>query len=289
MDPKLRELFSPRRIHVTTHRECEEKGIWAWDSELNELVLLIPAVLALLGDNPMQSEFACHIGLRGKLFCRACWVKGSDGLEAEAPATPTRRKDSPASDTENQADDPVHSRPGSPQADSPVGSDAESTTSKVKKSRGKRVKETLEQMMSRAKSFVKIGKLRTREETTATLRTYFEEACTVNTKTKLRDMRTSSGIKDTFRLFFLEKLFESYKGKKGTRAKQDALDAKIRTLPDNTTSPVWRIKGLDSHQDTPVEILHVILLGFVKYMWRDVVQNQLKNKDELKKTSGNTT
>lgn len=26
-----------------------------------------------------------------------------------------------------------------------------------------------------------------------------------------------------------------------------------------------------------MEILHVILLGFVKYLWRDVVQNQLKN------------
>ena len=26
----------------------------------------------------MHSEFACHIGLRGKFFCRSCWVKGSD-------------------------------------------------------------------------------------------------------------------------------------------------------------------------------------------------------------------
>jgi hypothetical protein len=46
-------------------------------------VLVIPSVMALLGDNPMQSEFACHIGLRGKLFCRACWVKGFDGLEVD--------------------------------------------------------------------------------------------------------------------------------------------------------------------------------------------------------------
>jgi hypothetical protein len=34
--------------------------------------------VALLGDNPMQSEFACHIGLMGKFFCRMCWVKGFD-------------------------------------------------------------------------------------------------------------------------------------------------------------------------------------------------------------------
>ncbi|KAI6094928.1 hypothetical protein EDD17DRAFT_1760477 [Pisolithus thermaeus] len=36
-------------------------------------------------------------------------------------------------------------------------------------------------------------------------------------------------------------------------------------------SPVWRIKGLNPHQDTPVEVLHVILLGFMKYFWHDAI------------------
>lgn len=42
------------------------------------------------------------------------------------------------------------------------------------------------------------------------------------------------------------------------------------------------LPGLDPHQDTLVEILHVVLLGFVKYFWHDLVQNQVN--DDQKKT-----
>jgi hypothetical protein len=67
-------------------RECQKLGIWAWDAEYQELVLVIPSVLAMLGDNPMQSEFACHIGFRGKYFCRVCHVKGEPEEENEDDA-----------------------------------------------------------------------------------------------------------------------------------------------------------------------------------------------------------
>ena len=40
--------------------------------------MLVPWALALEGDNPMQSELACHVGLTGKFFCQNCMVKGCD-------------------------------------------------------------------------------------------------------------------------------------------------------------------------------------------------------------------
>lgn len=56
-------------------------------------------------------------------------------------------------------------------------------------------------------------------------------------------MRTESGIKDTFQIHFLDQIFSSYKNKRGRASKQTALDARLALLPDNITSPVWRIKG----------------------------------------------
>ncbi|KAJ7603920.1 hypothetical protein FB45DRAFT_1085359 [Roridomyces roridus] len=325
---------------------AQKEGIWAWDVQEKELVLLIPSVLALLGDNPMQSEFACHIGLQGKFFCRACWVKGSDSMEddngkpsagrdrdrsggsdlgtpdgsdaesragsdvaepdaatleeehraeeADADSASAPRGPQPPSTETGTSPDNVASDPNPPGTDTstldkttpgpippstqPPSVDAENQPKK----RGK-AKETLEQAMLRVKAFVKIGKLRTKEETTTKLRTFFQEATTLFTQTKVKNMRTASGIKDTFQLVFLEKLFDSYKKKRGVPARQAALDEAIQQLPAEITSPVWRLHGLDPHCDTPVEILHVVLLGFVKYMWRDLVQNQLFKKDELKK------
>lgn len=59
-------------------------GIWAWDWAHRQLVLVIVSVLAMLGDNPMQSEFSCHIGFMGRLFCRVCWAsRGAAHEETE--------------------------------------------------------------------------------------------------------------------------------------------------------------------------------------------------------------
>lgn len=40
-------------------------------------------------------------------------------------------------------------------------------------------------------------------------------------------------------------------------------------------------KGLDPHLHTPVEILHVVLLGFVKYFWRDAIDRLNPDKKKI--------
>lgn len=59
-------------------REARKKGIIAYDCEFQESVMLIPWILAMAGDNPMQSEFSSHIGLSSTCFYQVCGVKGSD-------------------------------------------------------------------------------------------------------------------------------------------------------------------------------------------------------------------
>ncbi|KAJ3912202.1 hypothetical protein F5877DRAFT_93625 [Lentinula edodes] len=237
--------------------DCQENGIWAWDSKTQSRVLLLVCVLALLGDNPMQSEFACHIGLRGKFFCRTCWVKGKDA-KAENVAVPEER-DTSSGDDESDTQS--------------VDSASTSASKGGKRKKRKVFKESLQSMYNRVKSFVKPGKPRTKDETIAALKSQFVHAESVGTAKKLEEMRTASGIKDTYQMFFINRLLKRRQNQSN----------ELHLVSENLMSPVWRIRGLDPHSDTPVEILHVVLLGFVKYLWRDVIDNQLKKNADKKK------
>lgn len=126
---------------------CQENGIWAWDPKTNSLVLLIVCVLALLGDNPMQSEFACHIGLRGKFFCRTCWVKGKDAKVSNT----TNSAAPPSADINSSDDNNEESETGS------LNSAASITSKGKKKKKHTRFKESLQTMIGRVKAFVKVS------------------------------------------------------------------------------------------------------------------------------------
>ncbi|KAF7965797.1 hypothetical protein HWV62_41769 [Athelia sp. TMB] len=268
--------------------ELQQDGIWAWDCVESQPVLLIPMVLALLGDNPMQSEFACHIGLRGKFFCRACWVKGRDDLAENGEQSFNTAEGDSGSDAASVAESTVNSEASNEQSDSEQargeGSEVATDASPSKKPKGrcKKIQESLGGLVQCAKDFIKIGKPRHKAETVAVLDSMYEKASTLDTKTKVKDMRTASGVKDTHQLFFLEKLFKSYKNSRGREDKQHELQKALDALPADIKSPAFRLGALDPNQDTPVKILHVVLLGFVKYLWRDLVQNQIGDNDVKK-------
>ncbi|KAL1698388.1 hypothetical protein EV121DRAFT_218261 [Schizophyllum commune] len=235
---------------VVEHIEhAQQDGIWVWDAIWKELVLVIPSVLAFLGDNPMQSEMACHIGFRGRLFCRMCKVSG-------------------ASDGADEADEDASAPPADVDSDASESNRTHTTKGK------KRADETMEDLMKRVENFMKMGEPRSRSETEAELASQFTQACSAGGKTAYKRMKTESGVKDTF----LEQLLERYgvfaastrKGR-SKRNRQDDVDKIVKDLPHPCTSPIWRIRDLDPHRDTPVEILHTVLLGFVKYFWRDAL------------------
>ncbi|KAK7041004.1 hypothetical protein R3P38DRAFT_2768420 [Favolaschia claudopus] len=83
----------------------------------------------------------------------ACWVKESDALEGEADKPQASESHAGLDDVPADSESEGEAPPSSPAGQ--AESDAESDTSQTKKKRGKRVKETLEQMVDRVKSFMK--------------------------------------------------------------------------------------------------------------------------------------
>lgn len=259
-------------------RAAQKDGIWAWDCVLNEPILVLPSVLALLGDNPMQSEFACHIGLQAKFFCRNCWVKGRDVAEergsgqaapddAASVASEESRGTAPSFATFGQDSEGVAAGYASEGGSDGAVSATDSVPKDKKKGRAKRALESMSDMASRVSAFLKVwrralcfcgaygllttplqlGTPRNKRETAEKLRSYFTLAAVPGTKTKIKDERTNTGIKDTLQLAHLENLFRSYKNKRGYTAKQAALSAAMAELPKTTINPIWRIQGMHSY------------------------------------------
>ncbi|KAG1847729.1 hypothetical protein F4604DRAFT_1883990 [Suillus subluteus] len=185
--------------------ESWKQGIWGWDCVHEEYVLVIPSVLALLGDNPMQSEMACHIGSMGKYFCRICKVKGHNATAAQPEDTDHSVGEASGSESDAHADAPP-------------------------KSIQKRAKETMEEMLNHTAKFgVVTGRSRQRSIES-------KRCCLKLSQVPCGESKVSQPFSQC----------------------------------------------IDPHTDTPVEILHTVLLGFVKYLWRDVVSVRI-GKDKLKR------
>ena len=117
-----------------------EDGILAWDHVHSDFVLVILFISALLGDNPMQSEFACHVGAMGNLFCRICSV--STGPH---PCPPTER----APETVDMDDVPPNG--------SPLSGAASDASTDGGQQRKKKHAESMAEMVNRIERFVKVS------------------------------------------------------------------------------------------------------------------------------------
>ncbi|KAJ6584219.1 hypothetical protein B0H10DRAFT_1961890 [Mycena sp. CBHHK59/15] len=89
----------------------------------------------------------------------------------------------------------------------------------------------------------------------------------------VKDLQTQTGIKDMYTQYWIDQLllrFKEHKIMEPDRSDHDIQEELVQWTLDNRDkiySAFLTMKGFDPTKDTPVEILHTILLGIVKYIW----------------------
>ncbi|KAG8711841.1 hypothetical protein FRC08_015364 [Ceratobasidium sp. 394] len=120
-----------------------------------------------------------------------------------------------------------------------------------------------------------IGPLRSQDETMKILN---QQLDTFMAKrfTAAEELATSTGVKDKYLGHFIGTMKSIYNNTASSKH-LTAHDGRLllqslrSQYPKNLFNPALYLPGIDITQDTPVEILHVVLLGIVKYFWRDVI------------------
>lgn len=116
------------------------------------------------------------------------------------------------------------------------------------------------------------GAPRSSEDTFAQVEKQVHAACSGVAQT-VRDMQTSTGVKDAYTQYWIDDLIgrsRQLQRAKPDRALSDIRAELLKWVDDNKEkiyNPFLLMKGFDVSADTPVEILHTILLGIVKYAW----------------------
>ncbi|KAF7969711.1 hypothetical protein HWV62_22016 [Athelia sp. TMB] len=116
------------------------------------------------------------------------------------------------------------------------------------------------------------GEPRTKGETLAEVVSQVELAC-LGVASHVETRQTASGVKDAYTQPWIEelinrarKMHQDEPNRTHESIKQELL-AWVEENKDRVYNSFLTMKGFDPNRDTPVELLHTILLGIVKYVW----------------------
>ncbi|KAJ3713977.1 hypothetical protein DFJ43DRAFT_1043883 [Lentinula guzmanii] len=112
------------------------------------------------------------------------------------------------------------------------------------------------------------------------------EAAMTGVEANVTRIQTASGTKDKITEQWIQRLISQARQYKAeTKLPQSEIMQKLREWlrnePGEKMNPLLDITGLDPSQDTPVEILHTILLGIVKYVWHMTNTSMTEKELEL--------
>ncbi|KAH9814285.1 hypothetical protein DFH28DRAFT_971155 [Melampsora americana] len=92
--------------------------------------------------------------------------------------------------------------------------------------------------------------------------------------TEFRRKSKEYGVKDTTNTQFVEQFHELHKDHDYSKDEVHKMFQDLnKQFGDRLFNPFLHLEGFDGHLDTPVESLHVVLLGVVKYLFRDAMDN----------------
>ncbi|KZV95756.1 hypothetical protein EXIGLDRAFT_671890 [Exidia glandulosa HHB12029] len=116
------------------------------------------------------------------------------------------------------------------------------------------------------------GVPRTTEETRSAIEEQLRTAMT-GVELSVTKKQTATGVKDRISVYWINQLIQRARQlKNGPRKLSedevvDELSAWLASQTDKPYNILFAFAGLNPNQDTPVEILHTVLLGIVKYAW----------------------
>ncbi|KAJ6600335.1 hypothetical protein DFH09DRAFT_1497797 [Mycena vulgaris] len=116
------------------------------------------------------------------------------------------------------------------------------------------------------------GIARSAAETKKTLEDQIDLAM-YGVESPIKKLQTATGVKDKVAQYWIEILLEKARKMKADDPSKSVDDIAeelriwLAAQPGDKLNPLLDIAGLDPNKDTPVEILHTILLGIIKYVW----------------------